>query len=52
MYYVTRLFGYLNKIYEGARAALPPGIIEAMNWKIGDSVEVYAEESKVIVKKL
>jgi antitoxin component of MazEF toxin-antitoxin module len=41
----------IRKSGGSAAIALPPEILEAMGWKVGESVEVYAEESKVIVKK-
>jgi antitoxin component of MazEF toxin-antitoxin module len=42
----------IRKSGGSAAVALPPEILEAMGWKIGDSVEVYAEENKIVVKKL
>lgn len=35
-----------------ASIALPPEIIEALSWKIGDIVEIWAENSTVMVKKI
>lgn len=32
--------------------AVPPEIMAALNWKVGDVVELYAEEQKLIVKKI
>lgn len=34
-----------------AAIAIPPEILNALSWKVGDAVEVYAEEQKLIVKK-
>jgi len=35
-----------------ANVALPPEIIQALGWKIGDTVEIWAENGSVIVKKV
>ena len=35
-----------------AAIAVPPEILNALNWKIGDLVEMYANEEKLIVKKV
>jgi antitoxin component of MazEF toxin-antitoxin module len=32
--------------------AIPPEVLDALGWKIGDSVEVYAEEQKIVIKKV
>jgi antitoxin component of MazEF toxin-antitoxin module len=34
-----------------AAVAIPPEILHAMGWKVGDVVELYAEEQKLIIKK-
>ena len=34
-----------------AAIAIPPELLDALNWKIGDLVELYAEEQKLIAKK-
>jgi len=34
-----------------AAIAIPPEVLNALNWKIGDLVELYAEEQKLVVKK-
>jgi len=35
-----------------ASVALPPEIIQALGWKIGDTVEIWAENGSVILKKV
>jgi hypothetical protein len=35
-----------------AAIAVPPEILNALDWKIGDSVELYADEQKLIIKKV
>ena len=34
-----------------AAIAIPPEILKALDWKIGDSVEIYAEEQRLVAKK-
>ena len=34
-----------------AAIAVPPELLEALNWKIGDSVEIYIDDQKLIIKK-
>ena len=34
-----------------AAIAIPPEILAALSWKVGDPVELYAEEQKLIVRK-
>ncbi|MGA2681879.1 MAG: AbrB/MazE/SpoVT family DNA-binding domain-containing protein [Candidatus Bathyarchaeia archaeon] len=35
-----------------AAIAVPPELLNALNWKIGDPVELYADEQKLIIKKV
>lgn len=35
-----------------AAIAIPPEILSALGWKVRDAVELYAEEQKLIVKRL
>jgi antitoxin component of MazEF toxin-antitoxin module len=35
-----------------AAIAVPPEMLNALNWKIGDLVELYADEQKLIIKKV
>ncbi len=35
-----------------AAIAIPPEILNALNWKVGDVVELYADEQKVVLKKV
>lgn len=32
--------------------AIPPEVLNALGWKVGDPVEVYAEEQKIVIKKV
>jgi antitoxin component of MazEF toxin-antitoxin module len=41
----------IRKSGGSAAIAIPPEVLNALEWKIGDIVEVYAEEQKIIVKK-
>lgn len=34
-----------------AAVAIPPEILHALTWKIGDVVELYAEEQKLVIRK-
>jgi bifunctional DNA-binding transcriptional regulator/antitoxin component of YhaV-PrlF toxin-antitoxin module len=34
-----------------AAIAIPPEVLNALSWKIGDLVELYPEEQKLVVKK-
>ncbi len=34
-----------------AAIAVPPELLNALNWKIGDEIVVYADEQKLIIKK-
>jgi len=35
-----------------AAIAIPPEVLNALSWKVGDVVELYAEEQKLVVKKV
>jgi len=35
-----------------AAIAVPPELLNALKWKIGDHVEIYAEEQKIVIKKI
>jgi antitoxin component of MazEF toxin-antitoxin module len=35
-----------------AAIAVPPEILNALNWKIGDSVELYADGEKLVVERV
>lgn len=35
-----------------ASIAIPPELLNALNWKIGDRVELYVDEPKLIIKKV
>jgi antitoxin component of MazEF toxin-antitoxin module len=41
----------IRKSGGSAAIVIPPEVLSALEWKIGDIVEVYAEEQKIIVKK-
>jgi len=34
-----------------AAIAIPPEILNALEWKIGETVELYVEEKKLVVQK-
>jgi antitoxin component of MazEF toxin-antitoxin module len=34
-----------------AAIAIPPEILRALNWKVGDTVELYADEQRLILRK-
>jgi antitoxin component of MazEF toxin-antitoxin module len=34
-----------------AAVAIPPEILNALSWKIGDVVELYADEQKLIIRR-
>ena len=34
-----------------AAIAIPPEVLAALGWKVGDVVELYVEEQKLIVKE-
>ena len=34
-----------------AAVAVPPELMNALNWKIGEKVELYMEEEKLVIKK-
>jgi antitoxin component of MazEF toxin-antitoxin module len=34
-----------------AAVAIPPEVLNALGWKVGDTVELYADEQKLILKK-
>jgi antitoxin component of MazEF toxin-antitoxin module len=42
----------IRKSGGSAAIAIPPEVLDALGWKIGDIVEIYAEEQNVIIKKL
>ena len=42
----------IRKSGGSAAIAIPPEVLDALGWKIGDTVEIYAEEQNVIIKKL
>jgi len=35
-----------------AAIAVPPELLNALNWKIGDQVELYADDQKLVIKKV
>jgi len=35
-----------------AAIAIPPEVLSALNWKVGDVIEIYLEEQKLVVKKV
>ena len=41
----------IRKSGGSAAIAIPPEVLKALKWKIGDVVEIYAEEQKIIIKK-
>jgi antitoxin component of MazEF toxin-antitoxin module len=41
----------IRKSGGSAAIVIPPEVLNALDWKIGDVVEVYAEEQKIVVKK-
>jgi len=41
----------IRKSGGSAAIVIPPEVLNALEWKIGDIVEVYAEEQKIVVKK-
>jgi antitoxin component of MazEF toxin-antitoxin module len=34
-----------------AAIAIPPEILVALSWKVGDTVELYADEQKMVITK-
>jgi antitoxin component of MazEF toxin-antitoxin module len=48
---VVRFRRTIRKSGGSAAIAIPPEILIALNWKIGDVVELYAEDQKFIVKR-
>lgn len=34
-----------------AAIAVPPELLNALDWKIGDQVELYADEQELVIKK-
>jgi antitoxin component of MazEF toxin-antitoxin module len=34
-----------------AAVAVPPELMNALNWKIGENVEIFADEEKLVIKK-
>jgi antitoxin component of MazEF toxin-antitoxin module len=48
---VVRFKRTIRKSGGSAAIAIPPELLNALNWKIGHVVELYAEEQKLIVKK-
>jgi AbrB family looped-hinge helix DNA binding protein len=49
---VVKFKRVIRKSGGSAAIVVPPEILEALNWKIGDKVEVYTENGDVVVKKL
>lgn len=41
----------IRKSGGSAAIAIPSEVLNALEWKIGDAVEVYVNEQKIIVKK-
>lgn len=35
-----------------AAIAVPPELLTALNWKIGENVELYADEEKLVIRKI
>jgi len=48
---VVRFRRTLRQSGGSAAIAIPPEILNALNWKVGDVVELYADEQKLILKK-
>jgi len=48
---LVRFKRIIRKSGGSAAIVIPPEVLNALEWKIGDIVEVYAEEQKIIVKK-
>jgi len=48
---VVRFKRTIRKSGGSAAIAIPPEILNALNWKIGDIVELYAEDRKLAIKK-
>jgi antitoxin component of MazEF toxin-antitoxin module len=41
----------IRKSGGSAAIAIPPEVLNALGWKIGDTVEIHAGEQNVIIKK-
>ena len=41
----------IRKSGGSAAIVIPPEILDALKWKVGDEVEIYAENQKIIVSK-
>jgi antitoxin component of MazEF toxin-antitoxin module len=48
---IVRFKRTIRKSGGSAAIAVPPELLNALNWEIGDVVEIHAEEQKLIVKK-
>jgi antitoxin component of MazEF toxin-antitoxin module len=48
---VVRFKRTIRKSGGSAAIAIPPEILNALKWKIGDIVEIYAEDQKLTIKK-
>jgi len=48
---VVRFRRTLRQSGGSAAIAIPPEILNALDWKVGDVVELYADEQKLILKK-
>jgi len=40
-----------TKVYRGNKTSIPPAIMEALNLKVGDMVEWYIIDERVILRK-
>jgi len=49
---VVRFRRTIRRSGGSAAIAIPPEVLEALNWKVGEVVELYPEEQKLVVKKL
>lgn len=48
---VVRFRRTLRQSGGSAAIAIPPEILNALGWKVGDVVELYADEQKLILEK-
>jgi antitoxin component of MazEF toxin-antitoxin module len=48
---VVRFKRRIRKSGGSAAIAIPPELLNALNWKIGDAIELHAQEQELIVKK-
>jgi antitoxin component of MazEF toxin-antitoxin module len=48
---IVRFERTIRKSGGSAAIAIPPEVLNALGWKIGDVVDVYAEEQKITIKR-